>query len=167
MLLMSDNEEVLDPVRRQRYRFSRDGDDLLAEVWTDVGGDVPEHTHPTQTEWWEVISGEVTFFIDSEPRPARTGDHVRADAGVRHAFVNDGTRPALLRVRVSPAGELETFLRTAAGLARDNAFDARGRPSSPRAALQLLGLVIRHRRDIAITAPLPARVLSAALRALP
>lgn len=167
MLPMSDNEEVLDPVRRQRYRFTRDGADLLAEVWTDVGGDVPEHTHPTQIEWWEVVSGEVTFVIDSAPRRCRTGDRVRADAGVRHAFVNDGTQPALLRVRVSPAGELETFLREAARLARADAFDARGRPSSPRAALQLLGLVIRHRRDIAVTAPLPARALSAALQALP
>lgn len=167
MLLMGDKAEVLDPVRRQRYRFNRDGDDLLAEVWTDIGGDVPEHTHPTQIEWWEVVSGDVTFFIDGDRRPAGPGDHIRADAGVRHAFVNNANEPALLRVRVSPAGDLEAFLREAARLARAGAFDSRGRPSSPGAALKLLALAIRHRRDIAITAPLPARLLSVAIQSLP
>lgn len=167
MLPMSDIAEVIDPVRRQRYRFDRDGDDLVAEVWTDVGGDVPEHAHPRQIEWWEVVTGEVTFLIDGERRPAAPGDHIRADAGVRHAFVNDGSRPALLRVRVSPAGDLEAFLHEAARLARTGAFDARGRPSSPRAALNLLALATRHRRDIVITAPPAARLFSAALQALP
>jgi quercetin dioxygenase-like cupin family protein len=165
MLPMSDM--VVDPVRRQRYRFSRDGGDLLAEVETEPGGDVPEHVHPAQTEWWEVLAGEVTFVIDGQARRAGAGDRVRADAGVRHAFVNDSATPALLRVRISPAGELQAFLTEAARLATAGKFNARGIPSSPASALMLLRLVVRYRRDIHITSPPPARLLNVALRMLP
>ncbi len=164
MLPMGD---IHDPVRRQRYRFSHDGPDLLADVDTDPGGDVPDHEHPAQTEWWEVISGEVMFTIDGEQRRVGPGDHLRADPGVRHAFVNDGSSIASLRVRVSPAGTLEAFLTEAARLARAGAFDSRGIPSSPKAALELLRLVLRHRHDIMVTSPPAARALSAVLIRLP
>lgn len=158
---------IVDPVRRQRYRFTRDGNDLLAEVETDPGGDVPEHIHPTQTEFWEVITGAVTFFIAGRPQAARPGDRIQADPGVRHAFVNDGPQTALLTVRVTPADDLQAFLVEAARLARAGAFDAKGKPSSPRAALALIALAVRHRKDIQITTPAPFRIFNIAIRALP
>jgi len=158
---------VSDPVRRQRYRFFPDGADLLVDVETDPGGGVPEHLHPTQTEWWEVMTGEVTFVIDGRSQAAVPGDRIRADAGVCHSFVNDGATTALLKVRVSPADDLQAFLVEAARLARAGAFDASGKPSSPRAAVVLLRLAVRHRRVIQITAPTPMRVLNFAMRALP
>lgn len=166
MLPMSDNT-VADPVRRQRYRFAREGEDLLAEVEVDPGGDVPEHLHPTQTESWEVVAGEVTFYVNGRPQAARPGDRVRAEPGVRHAFVNDGSQTAHLRVRVSPADDLQAFLIEAARLARAGLFDATGRPSSPRAAIALLRLAVRHRKDTQITSPAPMRAFNLALRALP
>lgn len=158
---------VIDPVRRQRYRFSRDGDDLLAEVETDPGGDVPEHVHPAQTEWWEVVEGDVTFIIGGHPRRASAGDQICAQAGVRHAFVNDGSTVALLRVRISPAGDLEAFLTEAARLATTGAFNQRGIPSSPAAALAVARLALRYRADIQITSPPPARLLNLIGRILP
>lgn len=158
---------IVDPVRRQRYRFSREGNDLLAEVETDPGGDVPEHLHPAQTEWWEVLQGQVTFLIDGQAQRAGAGDRVRADAGIRHAFVNDGATMAVLRVRVSPAGELQEFLAEAARLATAGKYNARGIPSSPASALTLLRLAVRYRRDIEITTPPPARLINAVLRKLP
>lgn len=158
---------VVDPVRRQSYRFARDGDDLLAEVETDPGGDVPEHVHPAQTEWWEVVEGNVTFFVDGERRPAKAGEQVRADAGMRHSFINDGNERAILNVRVSPAGELQAFLTEAARYAAAGMFDARGKPSSIASAIKLWRLVIRFRNDIQITTPAPARLLNLLLRALP
>ena len=151
---------VADPVRRQRYRFSRDGDDLLAEVETDPGGDVPEHVHPHQTEWWEVVEGDVTFIIDGQRRRVGAGDRVCAEAGVRHAFINDGGTVAVLRVRVSPAGRLQEFLTEAARLATAGAFNQRGLPSSPAGALAVSRLALRHRADIQITSPPPARLLN-------
>ncbi len=166
-MMLPVSDMVLDPVRRQRYRFSRDGGDLLAEVETAPGGDVPEHVHPAQTEWWKVVEGEVRFVIDGEARRAGVGDHVRADAGVRHSFVNDGATPAVLRVRISPAGELQAFLTEAARLATAGKFNARGIPSSPASALALLRLAVRYRSDIQLTSPPPARLLNVALRMLP
>ena len=157
---------VIDPVRRQRYRFSRDGEDLLAEVETDPGGDVPEHIHPHQVEIWEVVSGQVTFVIDGRPRRAGPGEKILADAGVRHAFFNDGETAAMLKVRVSPAGELQDFLTQAAQLASAGAFNQRGIPSSPSAALTLVRLVLRYRADIEITSPPPARLVNLLARVL-
>ncbi len=164
MLLVSDI--VVDPVRRQRHRFSRDGEDLLAEVETDPGGDVPEHAHPHQVEWWEIMSGEATFVIDGEPRTARTGNRIRADAGVRHAFINDGHTVAVLKVRVRPAGELQDFLTQAARLATAGAFNQRGIPSSPSEGLAIVRLALRYRADIQITSPPPARLINLLARAL-
>jgi mannose-6-phosphate isomerase-like protein (cupin superfamily) len=136
---------VVDPVRRQRYRFWRDGDDLLAEVETDPGGDVPEHVHPHQTERWEVVEGDVTFTIDGQRRRASAGDQFCAEAGHRHAFVNDAATVAVLRVRVSPAGRLQEFLTEAARLATAGAFNQRGRPSSPAGALAVAACVALSR----------------------
>jgi len=158
---------VVDPVRRQRYHFSRDGGDLLAEVETDPGGDVPEHLHPRQIEFWEVLEGQVTFVIDGKRRPARTGDRVQAGAGIRHAFVNHGDSVAVLKVRISPAGELQDFLTEAARLASAGRFDQRGIPSSPASALSLLRLALRYRDDIRITSPPPALAISLIARLLP
>jgi hypothetical protein len=37
---------IEDPPLRQRYAFSRDGEKLRIETWTDPGGGfVPEHVH--------------------------------------------------------------------------------------------------------------------------
>jgi quercetin dioxygenase-like cupin family protein len=165
MLPMSDI--VVDPVRRQRYRFSRDSGDLIAEVETDPGGDVPEHVHPVQTEWWEVLAGDVTFVIDGQARRASAGERICAEAGARHAFVNDGSTIAVLTVRVSPAGELQEFLTEAARLAAAGAFNQRGIPSSPAAALRVARLALRYRADIQITSPPPARLLNLIGRVLP
>jgi quercetin dioxygenase-like cupin family protein len=158
---------VVDPVRRQRYRFRRDGDDLFAEVETDPGGNVPEHVHPHQTESWEVLAGDVTFTIDGQRRRASAGDQVCAEAGHRHAFVNDGTTVAVLRVHVSPAGRMQEFLTEAARLATAGAFNQRGLPSSPGGALAVARLALRYRAEVEINSPPPVRLLYLIGRMLP
>jgi mannose-6-phosphate isomerase-like protein (cupin superfamily) len=165
MLPMSDI--MVDPVRRQRYRFWRDGDDLMAEVETDPGGDVPLHAHPRLTERWKLVTGEVTFVIDGQPRRPRPGDEVVVEPGVPHSFANDGGAVAVLRVRVSPAGEMQEFLTEAARLAAAGAFNQAGVPSSPRAALAVSRLALRYRADIQIMSPPPVRLLNMIGRMLP
>ena len=52
---------VEDSLFRQRYRFSRSGDVLRVEIWTDPGGGVlAEHVHRALAERYEVLEGEVT-----------------------------------------------------------------------------------------------------------
>jgi hypothetical protein len=40
------NDYVEDPVLRQRYQFSREGDVLRVDIWAEPGAGVPTHIHP-------------------------------------------------------------------------------------------------------------------------
>jgi mannose-6-phosphate isomerase-like protein (cupin superfamily) len=111
-------EHVEDPVLRQRYRFTREGEILRVEVWAEPGSTVPDHFHPRLEERWEVVEGEVTFRVDGSERPAGPGDRLVAPVGVRHSFENTGSQPAYLRVEVEPALMLREFLEEGAPLAR-------------------------------------------------
>ena len=146
---------VHDPVRRQRYRFSREGDRLRVEVWADPGGDVPAHSHPAQEERFEVLAGEVRFRVDGRTHRAGAGDRVVAPAGARHSFKNTGKVEARLLVEVEPALELQGFLEEAAALARAGKYTRMGIPKGLRAALELAELVDRY-RDVTVMAFPPA-----------
>ena len=146
---------VEDPVRRQRYRFSREGDVLHLDVWADPGGDVPEHLHPRIEERFEVVEGEVTFRVDGERRRAAPGDRLVAKAGARHAFENTGPRVAHLRVEVEPASRHQEFLEEAAALARAGKYTRRGIPKGFRAALETADFAERYRDVTVLMFPPP------------
>lgn len=149
-------ELIEDPVRRQRYRFSRQGDLLRAEVWADPGGEVPAHLHPSQEERFEVLAGDVRFRVGGRTQRAGAGDRVVVPAGVRHSFRNIGGSEAHLLVEVEPALELQRFLEEAAALARAGKYTRRGIPKGLRAALQLAELIERHRDGTVMAFPPPA-----------
>src|SRR5207245_11491260 len=95
-------ELLHDPVRRQRLRFSREGEILHAEVWADPGGDVPAHYHPSQEERFEVLAGQVRFLVDGKRIDGGPGTRLVAPAGAKHGVANNGKSEAHLRVRVQP-----------------------------------------------------------------
>lgn len=144
---------IEDPVRRQRYRFSRNGDVLRAEVWADPGADVPAHHHPDQQERFQILDGEVRFVIDGVERVASAGDRVVADPGVEHSFDNVGDAEARLMVEVEPALDLQEFLERAARLARAGKYTRRGIPRGPRAALELAVLADDYRDTTVMARP--------------
>lgn len=148
-------ELIVDPVRRQRYRFSREGDLLRAEVWADPGGDVPAHAHPAQEERFEVLAGEIRFRVGGRTHRASPGDRVVAPAGVRHSFKNTGETEARLLVEVEPALALQGFLEEAAALARAGKYTRLGIPKGLRAALELAELVDRYREVTVMAFPPP------------
>lgn len=161
------SEQVVhDPVRKQRLRFSREGDVLHAEVWADPGSDVPGHYHPSQEERWEVLAGHVRFLVDGKRIEGAPGTRVVAPAGVRHAFLNTGTSEAHLRVEVEPALELQDFLEDAAALARAGAYTRRGIPRRPGAVVELARLVSRY-SDVTVMAFPPRPLQRLLLRLIP
>jgi quercetin dioxygenase-like cupin family protein len=147
---------IEDPVRRQRYRFSRRGDVLRAEVWADPGADVPAHFHPSQVERFEVLAGEVRFRVGRRTHRAGAGDKVVAPARTRHSFKNIGRSEAHLLVEVEPALSLQDFLEEAAVLARAGKYTRLGIPKSLGAALELADLIERHRGGTVMAFPPPA-----------
>jgi quercetin dioxygenase-like cupin family protein len=147
---------IQDPVRRQRYRFSREADVLRAEVWADPGGDVPAHWHPSQEERFEVLAGEVRFRVGGKVLRVGPGDRLVAPSGVPHSFKNTGRSEARLRVEVEPALTLQDFLEEAAALARAGKFNRLGVPSGFGAALELADLVERYREVTVMAFPPPS-----------
>ena len=149
----SERQLVEDPLRRQRYRFSRDGEILSAEIWADPGADVPPHRHPLQQERFQVLEGNVRFVVDCTGRFATAGDRVVADPGVEHSFENTGDEEARIAVEVEPALDLQQFLEEAASLARAGKYTRRGVPRGPRAALELAVLIDNHRETTVMSSP--------------
>jgi quercetin dioxygenase-like cupin family protein len=120
------SELVHDPLRRQRYRFNREGDILQVEIWIDPGGEVPEHVHPSQEERFQILDGRVRITVDGRKVEAGAGERATAPIGSRHRFENAGPGEAHMLVEVEPAGNLQQFLEGAAELARARRYTRRG-----------------------------------------
>lgn len=145
---------VEDPLFRQRYRFSRQGDALRVEIWTDPGGGVSaEHFHPRIRERFEVFEGEVTFRVDGSPRRLGPGEELVAEPGVRHAFENTGAQEAHLVSEASPPMQLQESIEEAAAMARAGKFTRGGMPKGLGALLELADFVERYRETTVVTSP--------------
>jgi mannose-6-phosphate isomerase-like protein (cupin superfamily) len=151
------SQSLEDPLFRQRYGFSRDGDLLRVEIWTDPGGGVlAEHVHPKLEERYEVLAGEVTFHVDGKPRRAGRGERVVVPAGVRHAFENTGQEIAHLVVEADPALELRESIEDGVALARTQKLTASGKPRSLHALIESAALAHRYRETVILSSPPPA-----------
>ena len=152
---MSSNE-VQDPAFRQRLQFSREGNVLRVRIWTDPGGGVPAHYHPSLEERWHVVEGRLRFKIDGRTVEAIAGETITARPGVRHAFTNVGDEVAITETEVEPAGRMQEFLEQATELSRAGKYNRRGIPTSLSGLIAASDLALRHRDDIVLTSfPLP------------
>lgn len=147
---------VTDPVLRQRYRFTREGDVLTVDIEVDPGGGVPKHFHPTSEERWELIEGKVTFKVARRTHRPRPGERIIAAAKVRHSFQNTGDTPARLRAEVEPALGMQGFLEDGAALNRERRVTARGVPTSFGALLEAAAFVERYKQTTVLLFGVPA-----------
>jgi quercetin dioxygenase-like cupin family protein len=147
------SKPVYDPNRRLRYAFSRDGENLVVDIWAQPGADVPTHFHPSQEERWAILEGRVRFKVGGRKLVAGAGDELVAAPGVKHSFKNIGDREARLRANVRPALELQAFLEDAAALARAGFYTRRGFPTSPRGAVRMAEFIERYRDLVVICWP--------------
>ena len=165
---------IVNPVSGERITFRRTsadtgGEYLEFDVELTPDGAVPGmHVHPNQEERFEILSGSVRFRKGVRKIDAEAGDVVVVEPGRAHRFQNNGERGAAMRVRVTPALEMERLLETAVDLARDGRVTKKGMPKpldlalfvsefkhevrgpgSPgwiqRASLSPLALIARHR----------------------
>jgi quercetin dioxygenase-like cupin family protein len=143
-----------DPLFKQRYAFSRHGETLRIEMWTDPGGGViAEHVHPVLEERYEVLDGEITIDLDGVPTRLGPGERAVVAPGVRHAFRNTGDQPAHLVAEAEPAQELRESIEDAVRLARSERFSDSGSPRSFRALAAAAALAQRYRETVQLTSP--------------
>jgi quercetin dioxygenase-like cupin family protein len=127
-------QTLINPVSGERITFrttSADtgGEYIEFDVELTPDGAVPGmHVHPNQEERFEILSGNVRFRKGLKRIDARTGDVVVVEPGKAHKFTNKGDEGAAMRVRVTPALEMERLFETATGLAEEGRVTKKGMP---------------------------------------
>jgi quercetin dioxygenase-like cupin family protein len=125
---------------------------LVSHLFVAPGGRVAaEHFHPTITERFHVIRGQVGFMIDGRERVLATGDAARIPPGVRHDWWQVGAETAEVVVEVAPGDRFVEMVGTLFGLARDGKVNPKGLPN----LLQLAVTANAYRDVMIITSPPP------------
>lgn len=145
------NELVEDPVLGMRYRFSHEGEVLRNEITVDHGGGPPEHIHPGAEERFEVVEGDVTFWVGGKKVTSGPGDRHVVQPGVRHSFKNSGPGTALVVLEAQPPLALQAMFEDLAALSRAGKITRRVVPKGIGALLELADLGDRYREEIVPT----------------
>ncbi len=72
------------------------------------GGGPPLHTHAIEEEFFVVLEGEMSFYIDGQVTRARKGETAFVPRGVPHCFKNCSQREARVLIVFTP-GNIEGF----------------------------------------------------------
>jgi mannose-6-phosphate isomerase-like protein (cupin superfamily) len=67
------------------------------------------HIHPNAIETYDVLEGEMEFFIQDKWIPARTGDKLSVPQGVTHCFRNPTNKIVRVFNTHQPALEMENY----------------------------------------------------------
>jgi quercetin dioxygenase-like cupin family protein len=124
----------VNPVSGERITFRKTsadtgGEYLEIDVELTPDGAVPgRHVHPSQEERFEILSGNVRFRKGLKRIDAKAGDVIIVEPGKAHKFKRAGEEGAAMRVRVTPALEMERLFETAVGLAEDGRVTKKGMP---------------------------------------
>jgi mannose-6-phosphate isomerase-like protein (cupin superfamily) len=143
------------PVTGERVVVLVDPDDhpegvLVAHLFVRPGGRVATaHFHPTLTERFHVMRGEVGFLIEDRERVLGPGESAEVRAGVRHDWWQVGTDEAQVVVEVDPGTRFVEMVGTLFGLARDGKVGSKGLPGP----LQLAATASAYRDVMVIASP--------------
>jgi quercetin dioxygenase-like cupin family protein len=80
----------------------------------------PMHNHPSQTEYFTVLTGAMTVVRGEETFVAETGTSFEVPPGVSHQMWNHGDAEAMLRWRVEPPLRMAEMWCATWAVARDN-----------------------------------------------
>ena len=108
------------------------------------------HVHPYQEERITLFGGTLTYVLDGTDHEATAGQVVSLPAPHVHALRNEHGEELHMLVEFRPALDMETFLETMAGLAREGKVNAAGNPN-----LLQLAVIGREFRKEAYSANVP------------
>ena len=123
-------------------------------VYLPGGAPPPLHWHPSQTETFEVVEGELHVTTDGEDRTVRAGESFEISPGVAHRMWNAAGEPARARWRTEPAMATEHWFATVSA-----------KHAAGRTALLDMAPAVRGHRDVFRPAG-PRPVMSAAVAVL-
>ena len=100
---------------------------MFTEI-TPPGGGPPPHWHDNEDEWFHLLEGTVSFFVDGQWTDAHPGDSVFAPRKQVHTFKNNTAQPTKMLIHTSPGGFDKFFAEAAEEFAKP------GGPDMQRAA---------------------------------
>jgi mannose-6-phosphate isomerase-like protein (cupin superfamily) len=158
------------PITGERAVILTDPDEhpervLVAHLFVKPGGRVAaEHFHPTLTERFHILRGQVGFLIDGRESVRGAGESARVPVGARHDWWQVGNEEAQAVVEVDPGDRFVQMVGATYGLARDGKTNQKGLPGP----LQLAVTASAYRDVMVFTSPPPGlqRALFAVLAPL-
>ncbi len=86
----------------------------LIDAIVPPGGGPPPHVHTREDEFFYILEGEITFYIESAsakaPIIARAGTFLFAPRNQKHRFRNETAKPARMLFGVLPGGMEKLFV---------------------------------------------------------
>ena len=106
-------EEILRLSAHEDVKVVRDTPDELELVgtWTPGGSPPPAHLHPSQNEYFEVLSGRLTAVVDGVKRQLDPGETLQIPPRTAHKMWNAGAEVVTARWRTRPGGRTLDWLR--------------------------------------------------------
>ena len=102
---------------------------LRIECWSPAGDDPePNHTHPEQASGFEIISGELAFWVDGREFRAGPGENVTVPAATNHRFWNQTDIEAHYVQAFGPALDTRGFFEVLFRLANEGKLGKGGMP---------------------------------------
>lgn len=80
---------------------------------------VPNHFHVLQDEWFEVVSGTLTIWLEGKYHTLQAGEKILLPKNKPHNHYNDSNTPVTYIHTVSPALDFDYLIENLAGLSAD------------------------------------------------
>jgi quercetin dioxygenase-like cupin family protein len=129
------DDTIENPVTGERISFlkrSRDTDGEFVRLEVAVEPNAigpPEHLHPTQEEYFRVLSGTLSGRVDGKAIRMEQGEELTVWSGTPHGWWNDDDEELRVLIEMRPALQFEEFLETIHGLGRDGKTNDEGFPN--------------------------------------
>lgn len=109
---------------KDSYQTNGKSFEMKWEVFSGPGSP-PVHIHPNAVETYEILEGEMEFYIGGKWKKAKKGDKLRVEKGQPHTFRNNSGSSAFVYNTHQPAMEFEGFFRglhdfSKSGLVKDD-----------------------------------------------
>jgi hypothetical protein len=108
--------------------------------------------HPNSEESFDVLEGELEFFIDGEWSTVAAGGSANVPACMPHTLRNASDKPVRAVTRVRPALTSEAFFRDMHRLIHEGTLK-RLPPKEPRSAIYAAMLFGKYPNDIRVSKP--------------
>lgn len=123
---------------------------LVADLRIRPGGAVlGEHYHPTITERFTVVSGQLEYILNKKRGVVKAGETLDLPPGIAHDWWNATDEEVRVIVQIKPALRFEQMINTTFGLAREGKTNKKGMPSM----LQLAVIVTEFKDVMRLTNP--------------